>query len=95
MKANRLVVGIALAFFLLLSAAKANEPPLVTDKVICCPYAGINVTHVFTTSQGDEPITWGDFMYVGYTPNYGGMGPPIPGILRPSIRYSQSLLGTR
>jgi hypothetical protein len=66
---------VFILFFSAHSTTTAQIPPVVMDRVFCCGYGIPILTHTFKTSQGDPPITWSDFMFVGYTPKYGGMGP--------------------
>jgi len=58
----------------------ANSPPSVVDAVVGPPY-NANVpgmlSHHFTANDSETPsgpFTWDQLTFVGYTPNYGGMG---------------------
>lgn len=65
---------------MLLEYIPANTPPSVVDAVVGPPYnANVpgSLTHFFTANDTETPggpFTWDQLTFVGYTPNYGGMG---------------------
>jgi hypothetical protein len=61
-----------------ISIKSPNVAPIVQDHIEPGVNASIPglVTHTFTASDADlDPLTWGSFTFVSYTPQYGGAGP--------------------